>query len=195
MSTISPGPPSAIPEGWTVLPPFEHEGHYEVLNGRIVEKPAMGVYEAHLASALLSLLFQNVSSNRLGRLELEMLFVIDASKDLKYRPDLAFVSYERWASSRPVPRTEAWDVIPDLAVEIVSPTNYASKVITKVNDYFRYKVKCVWVVYPIEQQVYVYESPTSVQILTLAETLECPAILPGLQLPLAQLFEADAPSP
>ena len=86
-------------------------------------------------------------------------------------------------------------MIPDLAVEIVSPTNYASKVITKVNDYFRYGVKCVWVVYPIEQQVYVYESPTSVQILTRAGTLECPTILPGLQLPLAQLFEADTPSP
>ena len=39
------------------------------------------------------------------------------------RPDVAFVSYNRWPRQRRVPRTEAWEVVPNLVVEVVSPTD------------------------------------------------------------------------
>jgi Uma2 family endonuclease len=118
-----------------------------------------------------------------------MLFLLDAANDLKRRPDLAFVSHDRWARNRPVPRTTAWEVTPDLAIEIISPTNLAREVVVKVDEYFRCGVRSVWVVYPVEELVYVYESPTSVKILTRSDRLELPAILPGFQLPLDSLFE------
>jgi Uma2 family endonuclease len=86
-------------------------------------------------------------------------------------------------------------VIPDLAIEVVSRTNLATKVIANVGDYFRYGVRCVWVIYPVEELAYVYGSPTSVQILSREGILDSPAILPGFQLPLGELFEPESATP
>ncbi len=196
MSTISSLPTTELASGPIDLTVVEPEGHFEVVNGKVVEKPAMGVYETHIASALMCLLGHFIRSNRLGNLESEMLFLLDAANDLKRRPDLAFVSHERWARNRPVPRTAAWEVIPELAIEIISPTNLACEVLVRVDDYFRSGVRSVWVVYPGEELelVYIYESPTSVRILTRSDRLELPGILPGFQLPLDSLFERPAAS-
>jgi Uma2 family endonuclease len=194
MSTISSVPATELASGPIDLPVFEPEGNYEVLYGKVVEKPAMGVFETWIASEMFGWLHRSIGIKDHGRVVSEMLFLLDVAKDLKRRPDLAFVSYDRWARNRPVPRTTAWEVIPDLAIEIISPTNRASEVIVKVGDYFRYSAGAVWVVYPIEEQVYVYESPTSVRILTRSDRLEFPAILPGFQLPMDSLFELESPA-
>ena len=45
------------------------------------------------------------------------------------------------------PRTEAWDVIPDLAVEVISQSNSADEVAGKIEQYFHAGVRQVWVVY------------------------------------------------
>ena len=108
------------------------------------------------------------------------MFLLDAARKLERRPDLAFVSYERWARNRPVPRTPAWDVIPDLVIEVISPSNSASGVLVKVGEYFRHGVREVWVVYPLEEQVYVYRSPTSVRVLTRSDLLESTGYPPRL---------------
>ena len=88
----------------------------------------------------------------------------------------------------------AWDVIPDLAVEIISPTDLSSEALVKVGEYFRAGTKAVWVVYPIEEQVYVYDSPKSVKILSRSDTLEASAVLPGFVLPLDSLLEPADPA-
>src|SRR5207249_1447707 len=76
-------------------------------------------------------------THRLGRVESEMIFRLDAATDLQRRPDVSFVSYDRWPRGRPVPRSPCWDVVPDLAVEVVSPTNSASGILVKIDEYFR----------------------------------------------------------
>ena len=96
---------------------------YEVVDGQITENPSMGAQESFLASFLQGLSGPFALSNRLGRVATETLFLIDRARNLKRRPDLAFVSDERWPLKRRVPQTEAWDVIPDLAVEFVSESN------------------------------------------------------------------------
>jgi Uma2 family endonuclease len=186
-----------VAEAGTLAVPAESpepEGRYEVIDGQIVEKPPMGVFEIWIASELFGWLQRTDGIKDHGRGVSEMIFLLDASKDLKRRPDLAFVSHDRWAKNRPVPRTSAWDVIPDLAIEVISPTNGASEVIAKVSDYFRYGAREVWVVYPLEEQVYVYRSPTSIRVLTRSDRLESPDILPGFQLPLESLFEPESPA-
>jgi Uma2 family endonuclease len=172
----------------------EPEGRYEVVCGKIVEKPPIGVFETWIASELFGWLKIAEGLRDHGRSVSEMIFMLDAAVDLKRRPDLAFVTYERWAKNRPVPRTSVWDVIPDLAIEVISPTNGARDVIVKVGEYFRHGVKKVWIVYPLEEQVYVYHSPTSIRVLTRSDRLESPEILPGFQLPLEQLFESESPA-
>ena len=89
-------------------------------------------------------------------------------------------------------RTPTWDVVPNLAIEVVSPTNTANEVIEKIKDYFEAGVERVWVIYPEFAEIYDYDSPTSVHILTRNQTLDGGTVLPGFQLPLTELFEDES---
>ena len=161
---------------------------YEVVGGQIVEKPAMGVIESLLASLLLRWMANHAHENQLGRVVSETLFLLDPALELKRRPDLAFVSTERWPLRRRVPRTEAWDVVPDLAIEVVSKTNTADQMAEKIEDYFRSGVRQVWVVYPGTRKIYLYDTPTSVKILQVGDDLAGGSVLAGFQLALEVLF-------
>ena len=65
-------------------------------------------------------------------------------------------------------------------------------VLTKLHEYFQYGVQLVWAVVPEAQQVYVYDSPTQVRILTVRDTLTGGKLLPDFHLPLARLFQRSA---
>ena len=167
-------------------PEASHSYNYEVVDGQIVEGPPMGAFETSVASDLLILLRM---ANLPGRAVNEMLFQLKADRKLKRRPDVAYVSHLRWPRERRVPRTEAWDVIPDLAIEVASQSNATEEILIKIREYFQAGCLRVWVVYPTEDQIYVYESPTKVRILTRHDVLEDAAVLPGFRLNLADLFE------
>jgi Uma2 family endonuclease len=162
---------------------------YEVVDGRVVEKPPTGALQSVLASDLVALLNPIARSNRLGRVVAETLFLIDRARDLKRRPDIAFVSAERWPLARRVPGTDPWDVIPALTVEVISKSNAAEGVVTEIEEYFHAGVTMVWIVYPVVSKVYVYDSPSSVRILGLDDELDGGALVPGFRVPLRALFE------
>jgi Uma2 family endonuclease len=164
---------------------------YEVVNGQIVELPPMGAFEVDIATMLSSSLCSYAATHKMGRAETEMMFILDAAKGLKRRPDIAVVTYGRWPRKRRVPRAEAWNVVPDLAVEVVSPSNTANEILAKIHEYFQAGCKRVWVVYPLQEQIYVYQSPSQLRILNRQDELDGEDILPGFRLPLATLFEAD----
>jgi Uma2 family endonuclease len=176
----------------TILPPAEtldlSESLYEVVDGVILEKPTMGAYENSLASLLGLQLAQFLDPIRFGRAWVEMVFDFRPVFDRQRRPDVAFISSERWPVDRPVPQTAAWKIVPELAIEIVSPTNPAGEMDAKVEEYFFVGVSKVWVVYPKTRRIYVYDSPTSVRIVTRGETLADDALLPGFRLNLDEFF-------
>ena len=80
---------------------------------------------------------------------------------------------------RRVPETEAWDVVPDLTVEVISESNSANAVARKIEEYFQAGVSKVWVVYPSTNKIYVYDSPTRVRILQLGDELDGERLFPG----------------
>ncbi|MGC8641528.1 MAG: Uma2 family endonuclease [Isosphaeraceae bacterium] len=163
---------------------------YEVIDGQIEEK-VIGSYETGIASVLIRVLAPFASTNRLGQVFSEMLFRINIAKDLQRRPDLAFVSHARWPYNRRPPRGSFWDMVPDLAIEVVSPTNSAFQVQKKIHSYFEAGVVQVWVIYPDEKEVYVYASPTRITVLQVGQDIEGGDLLPGFRLPVANLFEDD----
>jgi len=164
---------------------------YEVVNGRIVELPPMGAYESELAFSLALALEQFVAERRLGKIVIEMLFRIDVTRNLKRRPDVAFVSTARWPFGKRVPKGEAWEMVPDLAVEVVSPSNGAAEIAEKIRDYFQTGTKRVWVIYPETRQVYIYTSIIDVRILLEPADLDGGDTLPGFRLSLTRLFEDE----
>ncbi|MCA1685153.1 MAG: Uma2 family endonuclease [Planctomycetia bacterium] len=161
---------------------------YEVIDGLVVEKPPMGAYQGVVAAWLIRLLITSDAASRLGLVVSEILFHLDPSRDRKRRPDVAFVSYERWPGGRPVPMGEAWEIVPDLAVEIISKSNTADEVVDKLEEYFQAGVRLVWVVYTVRRILYVYTSPTDVRILKPGDDLDGGPVLPGFRVPVKAVF-------
>ena len=173
----------------------QDEPLYEIVDGQRVDLQPMSVYTTWLASRLHGRLWPYVEDKGLGMSVTEMLFVLDAEHNLRRRPDVAFVSTARWPLDRALPETGDWDVVPDLAVEVISPNDVFKDVLAKVREYFHYAVHVVWVIAPEEQQVYVYDAPTHVHILTGQDELTGGEVVPGFRLPLGQLFQhATAPT-
>jgi Uma2 family endonuclease len=114
---------------------FIPDGLYEVVDDRIVEKPPLGVLGATLTSLLIELMGPYARSMQLGQVFSEVLFDLRPLVDGSRRPDLAFLSAAKWPLNRRGPEAESWPMIPDLAIEIVSPSDYAAKVLEKVREY------------------------------------------------------------
>jgi Uma2 family endonuclease len=167
----------------------QDETLYEMVDGQRVDVPPMSVYTTWLASRLHGRLWPYVEEHGLGTCVMEMLFILDAERNLRRRPNVAFVSADRWPLDREIPTIGDWAIVPDLAVEVISPNDIFKDVITKLQEYFQYGVQLVWAVVPEAQQVYVYDSPTQVRILTVRDTLTGSKILPDFHLPLASLFQ------
>jgi Uma2 family endonuclease len=178
MATVAPERPEIL---------SEPDGLYEVIDGVVVEKP-MGVYEVWLAKVLYDLVNQYVNDKSLGRAVPEMIFDFRPAVDRERRPDVAFVSFDRWARNRQVPQTRSWGVVPDLAIEIVSPTNTADEVAGKLDEYFRVGLRSVWVVYPRQFKVYAYGSRKDVRVLTLGDELDGGDVLLGFRVRLETIF-------
>jgi Uma2 family endonuclease len=81
-------------------------------------------------------------------------------------------------------------MVPDLAVEILSPSNTSTDITRKIRDYFKAGSTLVWVAYPETREVYVYTSPKDVRILDGEDSLDGGTLLPGFLLSLRDLFGA-----
>ena len=179
-----------------IAPPSgEPSKHYEIVNDQIVEEPPLGAREVFIATTISFLLNQFVRGKRLGRVVNEGLFILQAEPRLRRSPDVAFVSDGRWPLTKPVLSSAAWDVVPDLAVEVISPSDLSGDIQTKIAEYFRVGVRLVWVVHPYQAEIYVYESARAVKILGYDETADGGVVLPGFQMPLTEIFETEADEP
>ena len=77
---------------------------------------------------------------------------------------------------------------PDLAVEVVSPSNSSDEISTKVEDYLKSGSQIVWIVYPKRKIVVVYRTNNTVSFLEETDELEGEDLLPNFRLPLKKIF-------
>ena len=126
---------------------------------------------------------------KLGFAVTEVLFQLQPGRPQR-RPDVAFVPYDRWtAVPTQAEDPPAWNVVPSLAVEVVSPNNAAEEIEEKLQEYFNAGVQLVWVVHPLFRRIYSYESLTQVRVLTANDELDGGAVLPGFRLAVTDLFQ------
>jgi Uma2 family endonuclease len=171
---------------------------YEVVNGEIIEVEPMSGYAGVVANRLNRHLDLYGARTNAGRSWLETLFRIPLAEDetRNRRPDVAFVTSARWPDSMPIPyRGNPIDIVPDLAVEVASPTDDAEALQKKVEEYLRSGVRLVWVIYPLVRKLFAYTSPNSNRIFTESDTLDAGDVLPGFSVPMASLFPPLAPEP
>jgi Uma2 family endonuclease len=172
--------------------PVPGDALYEIVNGQYVELPPMSSSSVRIASVLLAYLETFARTNQLGRAVAEMLFPLSPNEKTRRRPDVAFVSYTKWPKDHPLPDTDPWPVVPELAVEVVSPNDLAEELRVRVADYFQVGVSMVWVVYPKPGVIDVYQASGGLRTLTRADELDGGDILPGFRLPLTSVFETVA---
>jgi len=158
----------------------------ELIDGVLVEK-AMGFRSTVLARRLVFLLELFVYARNLGLLTLpDGMLRLSASR--VRAPDIAFISWDRIPGRR-IPDQPVPDLVPDLAVEVLSPSNTPAEMRLKRQDYFQAGCRLVWEIDPDARTAAVYTQvdPPDAE-LTAADTLDGDPVLPGFTLPLADLF-------
>ena len=175
---------------WPAVGVPDDDKLYETVNGERKEIPRMGVLAATVASFLAGFINAFSLPRRLGVAVVEAEFAIRAGGKSR-RPDVAYVSYDRWPyTGIPLNDPPAFEIVPNLAVEMNSPTNTADEIEERIADYFGAGVQLVWVVHPIRRRIYVYESLKNVRILDEGDELDGGPAIPGFRLPVADLFGA-----
>jgi Uma2 family endonuclease len=158
--------------------------HCELVDGTLVEKP-VGWEETLLGARLVTLLSIFVDAHDLGEVNGGDGFVELPSGPVR-APDVTFVSHVRARSRKPgqaIPR-----FAPDLAVEVLSPSNSKAEMARKRDEYFRSGVRLVWEIDPRTRTARVYTAADQFRDLSSADTLTGDPVLPGFALPLAELF-------
>lgn len=146
-----------------------------------------------ICSRLLAAMSRHVYDRNLGELFTEgTRFLLQRDPDTVLCPDIAFVAEERFAG---VSLDGGWFVMaPDLAVEVLSPSDRPATVRAKVALYLRLGVRAVWVVDPRTRSIRVHERAESEQgtvapvVLFATARLDGGKVLPGFSCPVAAAF-------
>jgi Uma2 family endonuclease len=142
-----------------------------------------------IVSSLFHALGTYASSHGLGRVAHRMRFDWGNSEHPDLRPELAFVSFDRWAVYRHVPKALTWHVVPDLVVEVVDGSDARGEFASRLHEYFEAGVGRVWAVDLHKSQIMDYESPTDSHTLKHDQAIDGGAILPGFRLSIDDLKE------
>lgn len=165
----------------------DHGGHFELVKGEL--RPMSPASSGHGAVSmnLSAPLHQFVRAQKLGQvLAAETGFIIARDPDTVRAPDAAFVRRERIPASG-VP-FKFWVGPPDLAIETMSPNDTVFEVDEKVQEWLSAGTRLVWVLNPRQQTVTVYRPDQTARILRIGETLDGGDVVPGFQIPLAEVF-------
>ncbi|MGH7556403.1 MAG: Uma2 family endonuclease [Gemmatimonadota bacterium] len=157
----------------------------ELVRGHVVREPPAGFEHGGIAAQIASCLNPFVRRHALGKVVgAETGFVLFDDPPTVRAPDVAFVARERLPTD---PRRFARRA-PDLAVEIVSPSNTLPEIQAKVFDYLNAGTRLVWVVEPRGRTVTVYRSRDEIRILTLGQEVEGSEVLPGFRIEVSEFF-------
>lgn len=163
-------------------------GTCELVDGCLVEK-AMGAREALLAGTIIHYLHLYLAKNPCG-VVLAPDGTLRLMPGLVRAPDVSYISWDRIGADE-FPEEPIPDLAPELAIEVLSRSNTRREIARKLRQYFASGVLEAWVIDPRKRVATVYHSPTARRTIDHTGTLECPTILPGFQLPLADLFAAQ----
>lgn len=163
----------------------EHEDRLcELVDGVLVEK-TVGFYESVLAGMLLRRIGDFVEANNLGVVSGEG-GMMRLFPGLIRIPDVAFASWKELPediAEEPVP-----NIVPDLAVEVLSAGNTKQEMDRKLDDYFGAGVRLVWFIEPRKKTAKVFTAKDASTVIDEKGALNGGDVLPGFSLDLKTLF-------
>lgn len=160
---------------------------YELVSGDLVRMAATGGQHGIIASRLDHRLRAFVEAHDLGEVcAAETGFRLAQNPDTVRAPDVSFIARER-VPTQGVPEGY-WPFAPDLAVEVISPSDRFDDVLTKVQEYLRAGTRLFWIFHPRTRTVMVYRANGTVQLLRQQEELNGEDVLPGFHCQVREFF-------
>ncbi|MBP90517.1 MAG: hypothetical protein CMJ64_28050 [Planctomycetaceae bacterium] len=162
-------------------------GRCELINGEIIEMNAADAEHGVIIVRLSWRLGQYIEETGLGvAFGAETGFIVERDPDTVRAPDIAFISQDRCPTDG-VPK-EFWPGAPDLAVEVMSPSDTAAEVHEKAGMWIAAGTKLVWIVSPKQRTVTVYRPASQPTTLAASDLLDGEDVVPGFQRSVAEIF-------
>jgi Uma2 family endonuclease len=180
----------SVDEFWELCHSSEYVGRrMELVEGVMVEMSPTGGEHGETTVDLTLLVGNFVKRNKLGRLSgAETAYILyrspdPDSKDTVRAPDLGFVRLER----APEPFGPGFiPLVPDLVIEVVSPSERVGDIESKLHDYLRFGVRLIWMVYP-RSHVMVFSHGVPHRLM-MDDVLDGEDVLPGFSLKVSDIF-------
>jgi len=169
-------------EEYDALPETENGVEYELSEGELIVLASPTLFHNRIRDDLLVRFRLFLGQHpELGEITSETDFQL-AAKTVR-RPDLAFISAVKLKSLDPRKKLV---FAPDLAIEIASPDDDLRR---RVQDYLAAGTK-VWALYPDARVARIHKpgKPGAVLDADVGDRLEDPEVLPGLKVPLGEIF-------
>jgi Uma2 family endonuclease len=164
--------------------PYEEGRRWELVNGELISVPSPTWQHQDIVFRILQALRRYIETSKLlGLAGQDVEFAL--TENDRVRPDVCVLLGEN--ASRLDPTKTPIPGAPDIAIEVISPTERASESHDKVRAYLRAGTSEVWQVYPKSRTVQVHRGETG-RLLEWSPPLETD-LLPGFALHLAALFQ------
>lgn len=165
----------------------DDDRRHELVAGFVVSEPPASFRHGDIAAEVFTRLIEFVKKEGLGRVvSTETGFLLARGPDTVRAPDVAFVS--RSTIERAGDFQGFFPGPPDLAVEVLSPSERPADVHAKIGDYLAAGARLVWVIDPSRRQVRVHRSLLQPSILEEMAILDGGEVLPGFVVRVAHLF-------
>ncbi len=163
------------------------DGRYELVQGEVVAMAPVNDGHGEVASNI-DTAFNTYSRLRgVGRARVETGYRLRQDPDTVRGPDVSFrVGVPRGAESR------SWSFVsgaPDIAIEVVSPSDSAGEVEQKVREYLDAGSHRVWVVFPLTRNVRIHSPDGTARTYSEEDVITDEELLPGFSLPLPEIFD------
>jgi Uma2 family endonuclease len=159
----------------------------ELVRGELRSMAPAGFEHGAIIIKLSFLLARYVADHKLGMvLGAETGYVLARSPDIVRGADVSFVTAERVAVAGIT--VKFWEGAPDLAVEVISPSDSVAEVEEKVDDYLAANTPLVWLVNPRRKTITVYRPGQKPRTLSEDDSLTGEDVIPGFQCQVAEAF-------
>ena len=163
----------------------EEYEHCELVRGVLQVREPVGLAHGFTASEITRAIANYLDTHPIGLTFVESGYVTERGPDTVRGPDVSFMTHERAKGAKGSVFGEG---APDLAVEVLSPSNTPREIATKVAEYLAGGARLVWIADPKKRTVTVLAPEALPSVVAGDESLDGGDVLPGFRVEVKKLF-------